>query len=75
MRTLAWVVIGRRAEDRHTDWLSRLRGALRVWRTRSQARRALARIDLRTLVDAGIDPVAARYEAVQPFWIAERRLR
>ena len=73
--SLAWAVIGRRAEDRHTDWLSRVWDALRVWRMRSQARRALTVIDVRTLVDAGIDPVAAQYEAAQPFWIAERRLR
>ncbi|WP_370154419.1 hypothetical protein [Ferrovibrio sp.] len=25
--------------------------------------------------DAGTDPVAARYEAARPFWVAERRLR
>lgn len=75
MMSLAWAVVGRRAEDRHSDWLSRLREALRVWRRRSQARQALAIIDIRTLVDVGIDPVAAQYEAMQPFWIAERRLR
>ena len=73
--SLAWAVIGRRAEDRHTGWLLRLAGALRVWRERVEARRALAGIDTRTLKDAGIDPVAAQYEAAQPFWVAERRLR
>lgn len=75
MMSLAWAVVGRRAEDRHTGWLSRLAAALRVWRQRSQARQALSGIDLRTLVDAGIDPVAAQYEAARPFWVAERRLR
>lgn len=75
MINFAWVVIGRRAEDRHTGWLTRLAGALRVWRQRVRARQALAGIDIRTLVDAGIDPVAAQYKAARPFRIAERRLR
>lgn len=75
MMTLIWTVVGRREEDRHTDWLTRLAGALQVWRKRIRARRALAQIDLRTMVDAGIDPVAAQYEAMRPFWVAERRLR
>lgn len=73
--SLAWAVIGRRAEDRDTGWRTRLVVALRIWRLRSRARRVLAGIDRRTLRDAGIDPVAAQYEAAQPFWIAERRLR
>ncbi len=72
---LAWAVIGRRAEDRHTDWLTRLASALKIWLRRSRARQQLGQIDLRTLVDAGIDPVAAQYEAARPFWVAERRLR
>lgn len=75
MMSLAWAVVGRRAEDRDTDWPTRLIAALRVWRRRIQARQALAQVDLRTLVDAGIDPVAAQYEAARPFWVAERRLR
>lgn len=73
--SLAWAVVGRRAGDRHTAWLSRLAGALGVWRQRARARQALAAVDIRTLKDAGIDPVAAQFEAAQPFWIAERRLR
>ena len=73
--SLAWAVIGRRAGDRHTGWLLRLAGALRVWRERIEARRALAGIDVRTLKDAGIDPVAARYGTARPLRIAERRLR
>jgi uncharacterized protein YjiS (DUF1127 family) len=75
VRSLAWAVVGRRAEDRHTGWLSRLWDALRVWRRRIHARRALTAIDLRTLADAGIDPVAAQYEAARPSRVAERRLR
>lgn len=75
MRALAGAVAGRRAEDAGTGWLARLLQALRVRRRRSRMRRLLARIDVRTLRDAGIDPVAARYEAARPFWVAERRLR
>ena len=73
--SLAWAVVGRRAEDRHTAWLSRLGGALDVWHRRIRARQALAMVDIRTLKDAGIDPVAAQFEAAQPVWITERRLR
>ncbi|WP_341910303.1 hypothetical protein [Ferrovibrio terrae] len=72
---MALAVLGRRAEDRHTPWLTRLLEALRVQHRRIRARQALARIDHRTLRDAGIDPVAATYEASLPFWVAERRLR
>lgn len=75
MRAMALAVLGRRAEDRHTTWLTRLLEALRVQHRRIRARQALARIDHRTLRDAGIDPVAATYEASLPFWVAERRLR
>lgn len=75
MNAIVWAVCGRRAEDRQTGWLTRLAWALRVRHRRIRARRVLARIDPRTLRDAGIDPVAAYYEATQPFWIAERRLR
>ncbi|MFN4309791.1 MAG: hypothetical protein ACK4FK_04290 [Ferrovibrio sp.] len=72
---MVWAAIGRRAEDRQAGWLRRLAQALRIQRRRRAARRLLARIDPRTLRDAGIDPVAAHYEATRPFWIAERRLR
>lgn len=75
MYGLAWAVIGRRAEDRQTELWLRLVQTLRSWRWRIHARRALRQIDHRTLCDAGIDPMAAQYEATQPFWIAERRLR
>lgn len=75
MRAIAGTILGRRAEDRGTDCLTRLMSALRGWRRRIQARQVLAQIDVRTLRDAGIDPVAAQYEAQQPFWIAERRFR
>lgn len=75
MLALVGVVIGRRAGDRFADGLARLANALQVWRRRIRARRALYRIDARTLRDAGIDPVAAKLEAMRPFWVAERRLR
>ena len=73
--SLAWAVVGRRAEDRRTAWASRLAAALQVWHRRIRARQALAMVDRRTLEDAGIDHLAAQFEAAQPFWIAERRLR
>lgn len=75
MISIAWAVIGRRAEDRHTDWLTRLWLALQTWNRRSRARQQLGEIDARTLRDAGIDPVAAQYESLRPFWVVERRLR
>ncbi len=75
LTSLGLAVLGRRAEDRDTTWLTRLLEALRVQHRRIRARQALARIDHRTLRDAGIDPVAATYEAALPFWVAERRLR
>ncbi|MCW0233731.1 MAG: hypothetical protein OJJ21_09050 [Ferrovibrio sp.] len=75
MRAIAWAVLGRRAGDRQTHWLTRVLETLRAQRRRIRARQILAQIDARTLRDAGIDPVAAHYEATQPFWIAGRRLR
>lgn len=75
MQAIVWAAYGRRAEDRETAWLTRVFQALQVRRRRIRARRQLAQIDARTLRDAGIDPVAAHYEATRPFWVAERRLR
>lgn len=75
MRVVALAVLGRRAEDRHTDLVVRVLAALRIWRRRIQARRMLTQLDSRTPRDAGIDPMAAQYEALQPVWIADRRLR
>lgn len=75
MRALVWTVVGRRADDRGSTVARRLRDAVAIWRRRLQARRRLLQVDARTLRDAGIDPVAARYEAQRPFWSAERRLR
>ena len=75
MQAIVWAVFGRRAEDRQTGWLTRVTQALRVRHRRIRARRVLARIDPRIAQGAGIDPVAADYEATRPFWIAERRLR
>ena len=45
-----------------------VRALVRAWLERIRARRALARIDERTLREAGISPVLAEYEANQPFW-------
>lgn len=75
MRAIALAVLGRRAEDRHTAWQIRVMNALRTCRQRIHARRLLAQMDARTLRDAGIDPMAAQFEVMQPFWVAERRLR
>lgn len=75
MGSFVWAVIGRRADDRLLDCFARLGAYLHVWRRRIRSRQTLARIDCRTLRDAGIDPIAAQYEIAQPFWIAERRLR
>ena len=50
---------------------SRLRRALftlALWRQRVLVRRSLARMDARSLRDAGISPAAAAYESGKPFW-------
>ena len=39
-----------------------------VWRERTRMRRCLARMDARSLRDAGISPAAAAYESGKPFW-------
>jgi uncharacterized protein YjiS (DUF1127 family) len=75
MRALALAIFGRRAVDRRTGWPLRLLEALRVWRRRVGARRALQQIDTRTMSDAGIDPMAARYGAGPLLRIVDRRLR
>lgn len=46
----------------------RIAFALAVWRERVEARRCLARMDARSLRDAGISPAAAAYESGKPFW-------
>jgi uncharacterized protein YjiS (DUF1127 family) len=48
--------------------------AFRIWHRRSHARRMLGRIDLRTMRDAGIDPVAAQNGVVTVWRHVERRL-
>jgi uncharacterized protein YjiS (DUF1127 family) len=48
---------------------------VRTWLERIRVRRALARIDARSLREAGISPVLAEYEANQPFWQPLRDLR
>jgi uncharacterized protein YjiS (DUF1127 family) len=52
-----------------------LRALVRTWLERIRARRALARIDARSLREAGISPALAEYEANQPFWRPLRDLR
>jgi uncharacterized protein YjiS (DUF1127 family) len=39
-----------------------------VWRERNAMRRCLAKMDARSLRDAGISPAAAAYESGKPFW-------
>jgi uncharacterized protein YjiS (DUF1127 family) len=52
-----------------------VRALLRTWLERIRARRSLARIDARSLREAGISPGLAEYEANQPFWRPLRDLR
>jgi uncharacterized protein YjiS (DUF1127 family) len=53
----------------------RLLAGLQVWRERARTRDALARIDARSLRDAGVAPAQAHYEANQPFWRRPGTLR
>ena len=46
----------------------RLAVTVALWRERINARRCLARMDARSLRDAGISPAAAAYETGKPFW-------
>ncbi|MBI3199522.1 MAG: DUF1127 domain-containing protein [Rhodospirillales bacterium] len=46
----------------------RVVAAMALWRERTAARRCLARMDARSLRDAGISPAAAAYESGKPFW-------
>ena len=39
-----------------------------VWRERTAMRRCLAKMDARSLRDAGISPAAAAYASGKPFW-------
>ncbi len=48
--------------------LRRLAFSWAVWRERTAMRRCLARMDARSLRDAGISPAAAAYEIGQAFW-------
>jgi uncharacterized protein YjiS (DUF1127 family) len=63
----------------HLPWWRLLpaaaRGTLHAWRRRARSRRELARVDSRTLRDAGIDPGAASFEINQPFWRPSLQLR
>lgn len=73
-RALLRAILGRRAGDRRIHWLMRAAEALRVWHRRSHARRMLGRIDLRTMRDAGIDPVAAQNNVAVVWRHVDRRL-
>ena len=47
---------------------ARIAAMLRTWHARRVARRELARVDARSLRDAGIAPELVDYEIAQPFW-------
>lgn len=74
LHAIVRAILGRRAGDRGTTWWMRAAEALRIWRRRSHARRLLGRIDLRTMRDAGIDPVAAQHNLVALWRHVDRRL-
>jgi len=63
------------AIERPRETVSGLRALVRVWLERIRARRALARIDERSLRELGISPGLAEYEAGKPFWLPLRDLR
>jgi uncharacterized protein YjiS (DUF1127 family) len=48
--------------------LQRLALSWAVWQERTTMRRCLAKMDARSLRDAGISPAAAAYESGKPFW-------
>ncbi|HSI00817.1 MAG TPA: DUF1127 domain-containing protein [Reyranella sp.] len=52
----------------HQTLRQRLAITWAVWRERAEMRRCLARMDARSLRDAGISPAAAAYESGKPFW-------
>lgn len=74
MHAIIRAILGRRAGDHRTHGWMRAAEALRVWRRRALARRMLGRIDVRTMRDAGIDPVAARHGGGPLLRIVDRRL-
>ena len=53
----------------------RLALTVAVWLEPPAARRCLARMDARSLRDAGISPAAAAYESGKPFWQSMGGLR
>lgn len=55
--------------------LPALGAAFATWRERARTRHDLALVDARSLLDAGISPGAAAFEASQPFWQAPIALR
>lgn len=74
VRIVIRAILGRKAGDRGTPWWTRVAEALRIRQRRSHARRLLGRIDLRTMRDAGIDPVAAQNGVAVLWRHVERRL-
>lgn len=46
----------------------RLSELLALWRRRVERRRSLEGVSARDLIDAGISPTQAAFEAEQPFW-------
>lgn len=56
-------------------WLNLLDAVPRLWRHRIAVRRELLRVSPRDLLDAGISPSQAAFEAKQPFWRPLIRLR
>lgn len=43
---------------------------VRVWTARSTARRDLAELDARDILDVGLDPAEVAREIAKPFWVA-----
>jgi len=58
----------RRSAHSAGNAVSRLFGALREWRRRSQGRTQLATLDDRMLKDIGISRADAEFLANKPFW-------
>jgi len=46
-----------------------------LWRQRTRTRRFLAKVNMRSLAEAGISPAAAAYESGKPFWRSMGSLR
>jgi uncharacterized protein YjiS (DUF1127 family) len=74
----AAAITDRPAEAPRARWrliLGSIVATLRDWRRRSAERSELARLDVRTLRDIGVDPGTVDYEIRQPFWRSRRNWR